>query len=158
MGINSHNQLKLFDFGSVRHRDDEGFAEQVVEDQFAPATCIHYLASGINLIAKANSRVEVQETFNMLKRRKGMVHEAAKDFDQVIQAGWTGNLSSFSSLSTGITDVGNNAAVQQKEFLPEVQPNINYSAIKEDHRWMHEEAYRVGWMAEGYKTPDKIWD
>jgi hypothetical protein len=51
------------------------------------ATCIHFLASGIDLIAKANSRVEVQETLNMLKGGWGLVYETAKDFDEVIQAG-----------------------------------------------------------------------
>jgi serine/threonine protein kinase len=123
MGIDSHNQLRLFDFGSVRHRDDEGFAEQVVEDQFALATCIHFLAYSIDPIAKANSLIEVQQMINILKRGQGMVEEAAKDFDQVIQAGWTGKLSSFSALSRGIFNDGNEA-VQQKEFLSEVQPNF----------------------------------
>ncbi|KAF2732210.1 hypothetical protein EJ04DRAFT_544788 [Polyplosphaeria fusca] len=158
MGIDSHNQVKLFDFGSVRHRDDEGFAEQVVEDQFALAMCIYFLASGIDLLAKSNSRVEVQRTLNMLKRGQGIVDEAARDFDQVIQAGWTGNLSSFSSLSKDITDIGNNVPVQLKEFQPKVHLNLDYSAIAEDHRWMNEEVYRTAWKTEGYDTPDNIWD
>lgn len=158
MGIDDHNQLRLFDFGSVRHCDEEGFAEQVVEDQFALATCIHFLASGIDLIAKANSRIEVQQTLNMLKRGQGIVDEAAKDFEQIIQAGWKGNISHFSSLSKGIADVGSNAVVQPKEFLPKVLPNIDYSAIEEDHRWIDEEVYRAAWKAEGYETPDNIWD
>ena len=159
MGIDGHNRLQLFDFGSVRHRDDEGFAEQVVEDQFALATCIHFLASGIDLIAKANSRVEVQETLNMLKRGRGLVHEAAKDFDEVIQAGWSGNLSSFSSLSKCIADILDKTAVQPaEEFLPEVQPILDHSVMEEDLRWVDERAYRAAWKAKGYEIPGNIWD
>lgn len=158
MGIDGHNQLKLFDFGFVRHRDDEGFAEQVVEDQSALATCIHFLASGIDLIAKANSRAEVQATLNRLKVGQGVVDEAAKDFDQVIQAGWTGNLPRFSSLNKDIAAISNTAAVQLKDFLPDVQPNIDYSTREKDDGWMHEEAYRAAWKAEGYDIPEDIWD
>ena len=159
MGIDGHNQLQLFDLGSVRHCDDEGFAEQVVEDQFALATCIHFLASGIDLIAKTNSRVEVQETLNMLKGGRGIVDEAAKDFDEVIQAGWSGNLSGFSSLSKGIADVRDNTAILPAEdFPPEIQQNLDHSTIKEDHRWIDEKAYRVAWMSKGYEVPDNIWD
>ena len=58
-----------------------------MEDQSGLAICIHFLASGIDLIAKANSRVEVQETLNTLKGGGGLVDEAAKNFDKVIQAG-----------------------------------------------------------------------
>ena len=58
-----------------------------MEDQFALATCMHFLASGIDLVAKANSHVQVQETLNTLKGGQGLVDEAAKDFDKVIQAG-----------------------------------------------------------------------
>ncbi|CBX99317.1 predicted protein [Plenodomus lingam JN3] len=89
----------------------------------------------------------------------GIVDEAAKDFDQVIQAGWTGKLSSFSSLSSGIADVGNNAEVQQEKLpvLPELQ-HLDYLAIEKDHRWMHEEDYRAAWIAEGCEILDQIWD
>ena len=81
MGIDGHNQLQLFDFGSVRHCDDKIFAKQVAEDHFALAICMHFLASDIDLVAKANSRVKLQETLNMLKGGRGLVVEAAKNFD-----------------------------------------------------------------------------
>lgn len=67
MGINENNQLRLFNFGSIRHRDKEGFYKQVLEDHFTLATCIHFLASGVNPVAKASSLAEVQRTFNILK-------------------------------------------------------------------------------------------
>ncbi|KAF2464200.1 uncharacterized protein BDR25DRAFT_381272 [Lindgomyces ingoldianus] len=79
----------------------------------------------------------------MLKSGQGIIDEAAKDFDQVIQAGWTGKLPSFSSLGKVIAGIGKNAAVQSTEFPPGVQPNIDYSAIEKDHRWRGGEAYRA---------------
>jgi serine/threonine protein kinase len=158
MGIDGNNQLQLFDFGSVIHCADEGFAEQVVEDGFALATCIHFLASGVDLLAKANSRSEIEEMLQKLKSGQGIVDEAAKDFEQVIQAGWTGSLSTFSSLRKSMTEYGNNAAVQQNGFLPAVQPNIDFSAIEQDNRWMDEDVYRAAWTANGYETPGHIWE
>ncbi|ORX99128.1 hypothetical protein BCR34DRAFT_495590, partial [Clohesyomyces aquaticus] len=59
--------LRLFNFRSVRHYDEEGFAKQVIEDLFTLATCIYFLAFSINPIIKANSYAKVQETVNMLK-------------------------------------------------------------------------------------------
>lgn len=79
MGIDTHNQLKLFDFGSITHCNDEGFSEQVLEDHFALATCIHFIASGVDPIAKANSHAEVKRIFSTLKDGRGIVDEAAKD-------------------------------------------------------------------------------
>ncbi|KAF1917370.1 hypothetical protein BDU57DRAFT_528013 [Ampelomyces quisqualis] len=158
IGIDAHKQLQLFDFGSVRHRDDVGYTEQVVEDQFALATCIHFLASGIDLVAKAKSRVEARATLNMLKGGRAVVYEAAKEFEKVIQAGWAGDLPDFSSLSKGIGGFRDHTAVQLEEFSPDVQLNIDYSRIEEDYRWKEENSYRAAWKAKGYEVPDNIWD
>jgi hypothetical protein len=51
-GIDCHDQLKLFDFGAIRHRTEESFHVQVVRDHFILATCIHFLASVIDPLAK----------------------------------------------------------------------------------------------------------
>ncbi|KAF1966859.1 hypothetical protein BU23DRAFT_661387 [Bimuria novae-zelandiae CBS 107.79] len=79
MGIDSHNQLKLFDFGSITHCNDEGFSEQVLDDHFALATCIHFIVSGVDPIAKANSYAKVQQVLSTLKGGQGIVDEAARD-------------------------------------------------------------------------------
>lgn len=34
LGVDGNNQLKLFDFGSIMHRDDENYYNQVVQDHF----------------------------------------------------------------------------------------------------------------------------
>jgi hypothetical protein len=52
LGIDYNNQLKLFDFGSVMRCDDDNFHNQVLEDHFNLATCLHFLASGIDPLAK----------------------------------------------------------------------------------------------------------
>jgi len=156
MGIDSHNQLHLFDFGSVTRCDDEGFSEQVLEDHFALATCIHFIASGVDPIAKANSYAEVKRIHSTLKGGQGIVDGAARDFQEVIQAGWTGAVSSFSSLMKGIADIGDNSGDQPD--VPETQSDVNYLTIEEDPRWMNEGAYRAAWKARGYETPDDIWN
>jgi serine/threonine protein kinase len=156
MGIDSQNQLQLFDFGSVMHCDDEGFSEQVLEDHFALATCIHFLASGVDPIAKANSSAEVQQIHSTLKGGYGIVEEAARDFEKVIQAGWTGAVSSFASLRRSIGGIGD-SLVNQSD-LPEAQSDVDHLTIEEDPRWMNEETYRVAWQAQGYETPEDLWN
>jgi serine/threonine protein kinase len=156
MGINSHDQLQLFDFGSVMHCDDEGFSEQVLEDHFALATCIHFIASGVDPIAKANSYAEVQRVHSTLKGGQGIVDEEARDFRKVIQEGWTGAVSSFSSLKKGIADIGDDMVDQSG--LSEAQSDVDHLTLEEDPRWMNEEAYRAAWQAQGYETPDDVWN
>jgi hypothetical protein len=88
LGTDCSGQLKVFDFGSVARHDDD-FQSQVLEDHFTLATCIHFLASGPNTIAGAESRAEFERILSELEGGNGVVDEAAKDFEKVIQAGWT---------------------------------------------------------------------
>ncbi|OAL44956.1 hypothetical protein IQ07DRAFT_549342 [Pyrenochaeta sp. DS3sAY3a] len=156
IGIDSYNQLQLFDFGSVTHCDDEGFSEQVVEDHFGLATCIHFIASGVDPIAKANSYAEVKRVFSALKEGQGSINEAAKDFEKVIQAGWTGAASTFSALWEDVANIGDNWVDHPN--LPKTRSDVDHPTIEEDPQWMNEDAYRAAWKAEGYETPDDIWN
>lgn len=165
MGIDGNNRLRLFDFGSIRHRDEEGFYEQVLEDHFTLATCIHFLASGVDPVAKANSLAEVRRTFSILKGGKGVVDEAARDFEEVIQAGWIGvprPASSFSQLRKAIAgivgQIGGNGVHQSEDPSSSSQLACDDLVVEEDTRWMDEEDYRAACKAEGYETPDDIWN
>lgn len=71
MGIDSSHRLKLFDFGSIVHRDGVDFDEQVLEDRFKLATCIHFLASGVDSLAKAESFTQLGQTIRDLKEGNG---------------------------------------------------------------------------------------
>jgi serine/threonine protein kinase len=155
MGIDDHNHLKIFDFGAIRHCNDEDFDEQVLEDHFALATCIHFLASGVDPFAKANSRTEVQQTFSTLRGGQGIVDEAAKDFEKIIQAGWTGAVSKFASVPKPVSGTRSND--QPTESFSEAFIVLDHLVLEEDPRWMNEEAYRAAWEAAGYEVPDDIW-
>ncbi|KAF1945349.1 hypothetical protein EJ02DRAFT_316471, partial [Clathrospora elynae] len=72
-----------------------------------------------------------------------VVDEAAKDFQEVIQAGWTGAVSSFSYLRRIIANIGTDAANQPKESLSEVQLVLDRLMVEKDSRWIDEEAYRA---------------
>jgi hypothetical protein len=158
MGIDVNNQLRLFDFGSVMQRDQEGFHEQVLKDHFSVATCIHYLASGEDLVAKATSYSEVKETLEMLKSGQGTVKPEAKEFEEVIQGGWTGApaASTFSLLYKTVAEI-----VQQlngdKENEILTGPEIYHDDVllEKDTRWLCEEDYRAVRKAEGFETPDE---
>ncbi|KAF2276153.1 uncharacterized protein EI97DRAFT_433567 [Westerdykella ornata] len=165
MGIDGNNQLRLFDFGSIRHRDDEGYHEQVLEDHFTLATCIHFLASGVDPIAKATSLAEVRQTFSILKGGQGAVDEAAREFEEVIQAGWTGvapATSSFSQLRKTIVGIIRQINANSVDHTGDPFRSSQWApddfAAEEDSRWMDEEDYRAACKAEGYETPDNIWN
>jgi serine/threonine protein kinase len=165
IGIDGNNQLRLFDFGSVRHYDEEGFYEQVLEDHFTLATCIHFLASGIDPVAKANSLVEVRRTFEILKGGQGVVDEAARDFEEVIRAGWTGvsrSASSFSQLRkvvAGIIGDVDSSKVHQFEEKPSSDSQLVCDSwvVEKETRWMDEDEYCAAWKAKGYEIPDNVW-
>jgi hypothetical protein len=82
------------------HRDDEEISAQAKEHQ---------------LLWK----------LHRLKRGQDFVDEAAKNLDKAMQAGRTGTLSDFSSLLKDVSDVGNSAMHQQKEFLPGLRLNLD---------------------------------
>lgn len=90
MGIDFNHRLMLFDFGSIVHREDVDFDEQILEDRFKLAACIHFLASGVDPFAKAESFTQLRQNIRDLKKGKGVVDEAAKDFEVIIQEHWTG--------------------------------------------------------------------
>jgi len=156
MGIDINNQLQLFDFGSVMQRDKEGFDEQVLEDHFFVATCIHYLASGENLVAKATSHSEVKRTLEMLKTGQGTVKPEAKEFEEVIQAGWTGAATTFSLLCKTVTDIVQQSSSNKKNGIS-ANPQLYCDdvALEQDTRWLCEEDYRAARMAEGFDIPEE---
>jgi len=161
MGIDDNNRLRLFDFGSIRQHDEEGFDEQVLEDHFWLATCIYFLASGVDPIAKANSSKEVQETLRRLKGGLGTVETTAKEFEEVIQAGWTGALltTSFSAVRKAVAEIVQKTSSSSEdcrlEDLSTSYP-LTYDddvAIERDLRWMDEEGYRTSCQEMGFPTP-----
>jgi hypothetical protein len=88
IGVDHENQLKLFDFGSIVHYDED-FDEQVLEDHSSLATCIHFLASGVDPLAEAHNVADLYRIRQDLKQGTAVVQEAARDLQEVIQAGWT---------------------------------------------------------------------
>jgi len=164
IGIDENDQLVIFDFGSTRHRDDEDYWEQVLQDHFALATCIHFLASGIDPIAKARSLLELRQIINTLKTGHGVVNEAAKTFEDVIQAGWTmipRPASSFSQLRKNVSHITIVESGHQSnerctsELLLACDEVV---VVEKEERWLDEQDYRAAWQSKGYETPFGIWD
>jgi len=156
MGIDVNNQLQLFDFGSIMQQDEEYFDEQVLQDHFSMATCIHYLASGEDLLAKATSYQEVQNTLEMLKGGQGTVKPEAKEFEAIIQAGWTGApvASTFSLLRKTVADIVQSSSNERKKISADPQLYCDDVALEEDSRWLCEGDYRAARIAEGFEAPD----
>lgn len=156
MGIDFHRRLKLFDFGFIVHRDDPDFDQQVLEDRFKLATCIHFLASGVDFLAKAESFTQLRQTIRDLKEGKGIINEAAKEFKGIIQEGWTGQLRS--ALADIQKDIAPNRRCHPEDkSLLDLHFASDYDwVVKEEPRWMNEEDYRAAWKKKGFESPGDI--
>jgi serine/threonine protein kinase len=164
MGIDYNGQLKLFDFGSVTHRDEDNFQNQVLDDHFNLAICIHFLASGIDHLARAESLADLKRIRRELERGIGAVDKEAKDFEKVIQAGWTRltrSPSSFSQLRKNVADITGN--ITANGFYSPLKGYTSSSSVNSDElperepRWMDEKDYRAAWERKGFDVPADIW-
>ncbi|KAE9983195.1 hypothetical protein BLS_004824 [Venturia inaequalis] len=159
LGIDKHHNLRLFDFGSIIHYREEGFKEQVVEDHFKLATCIHFLASGIDPFANVNSYAEVKQITNSLRRGEGVVHSAASFFEETIQAGWTGaTASNFSQLRESVASIIGSSDFDQEYVRPEVAiAYYDVSALEKQLSWLDKQEYCAAWKAIGFEVPHENW-
>lgn len=89
IGIGHDNRLKIFDFGSAAHKDDEDFEHQIVEDQSNLATCIFYLASGIDPFAEVKSSADINRVQRDLQEARIIFPAGAERFQGVIEACWS---------------------------------------------------------------------
>lgn len=127
-------------------------------------TCIHYLASGVDLIATINSIVEHRRIIRALKNGRGVVDAAARDFEELIQAGWVmvpRPAGSYSQLREAIASIVGQSSVGRARpnigSSPGVRKACDGVVVEEDSRWMDEKDFRVACQAQGYETPDDIW-
>jgi serine/threonine protein kinase len=160
LGVDRNGQLKLFDFGSITHKNDEDFDEQVLDDHFSLASCIHFLASGIDPLAKAESAADFQRIRSDLERGTAFVEEAARDLQQVIQAGWMRiprSSSSFSRLQETVADIigasvvnGSSPPYSDPSDFELSCPDLLLTQAERDLRWMDQEDYRTAWKEKGY--------
>lgn len=159
LGIDEHHNLRLFDFGSIIHCQEEGYKEQVMEDHFKLATCIHFLASGIDPFANVRSYAEVKQITNDLKRGEGVVDSTASVFEETIQAGWTGaTASNFSQLRQSVASAMSSSDWDQEDVKPEVATaHYDVSALEKQPSWLDKQEYCAAWKAIGYEVPHEKW-
>ncbi|QDS76090.1 hypothetical protein FKW77_006189 [Venturia effusa] len=159
VGIDRHHNLRLFDFGSVIHCQEAGFREQVMEDYFKLTTCIHFLASGIDPFANVRSYAEVKQITNDLKRGEGVVHSSASMFEEIIQAGWTGQTASdFSQLRQSIASEIGSSDWNQEDVGPEVDTApYDVSTLEKQLSWLDKQEYCAAWEEMGYEVPHENW-
>lgn len=89
IGIGHDNRLKIFDFGSAVHKEDEDFEYQILEDQSNLATCIFFLASGIDPFAEVKCSADVHRVHRDLQEGRILFPARAARFQGVIEACWS---------------------------------------------------------------------
>ena len=155
IGIDKRNQLQLYDFGSIMQCDEEGFKDQVLKDHSGLATCIHFLACGIDPFARVDSHVELRQRQAELRNGQGVVEDAARDFDQVIQAGWRQVPAAlpFSELRKIIACIigdDTRATCQLDSDFTSLGLFCNDIVAEKQKMWLDEAEYRTAWTAKGY--------
>ena len=163
IGIDEQSQLKIFDFGSIVHRDDEGFHEHLLDDHFTLASTIHFLASGVDPLAKAESLSDLRRIENELRQGTAVIEEGARVLEQVIQAGWSRlprTAASFSKLQEIVTntirhDLSCISQIRSENLSSphSICPHSFLRDLHEEPRWMNEEDYRFTWMEKGCNLP-----
>ncbi|KAI9843692.1 MAG: hypothetical protein M1837_006160 [Sclerophora amabilis] len=160
MGVDRRSQLKLYDFGSIVHKDEENFHLCVLDDHFSLANTIHFLASGVDPLAKADSLPDLRRIEADLREGTAAVEEEARDLEQVIQDGWRRiprSKSGFSDLRKIVAEMIGHDSTQG---LPHRPDNLSLEVTSphpflsdEEPQWMNEEEYRIAWMEKGYTLP-----
>jgi hypothetical protein len=139
----------MFNFGSISHRSKEAFNQQVLNDLITLATCIHLLASSIDLYNRASNSAEFRKIKGKLKQGQGVVDKAAKDFESIIQ---TGGITTCSSLRDSVTSVYVNTEVFLENLIfKNIRLDFADLPPGEDHRLMDGKEYSEAWEIASYE-------
>lgn len=159
IGIGHDNRLKIFDFGSAVHSEDEDFEHQILEDRSNLATCIYFLASGIDPFAEAKSVADINRIRQDLQQGKFPFPAAAKRFQGVIEACWSQKrFNSIKHLKITVADILEIQTASKSG--PSVAANSSLDPLLErfirEEGWMNEEEYCIAWTKKGFKIPSII--
>ncbi|KAI9796590.1 MAG: hypothetical protein M1825_000607 [Sarcosagium campestre] len=163
MGIDRGGHLKVYDFGSVVHRDDEGFDVQVLDDHFSLANAIRYLAAGVDPLSKATSYSKFRQIEDELRQGNAAVEDEARDLEQVIRAGWRRvpqSAPSFTKLEKHVADIRENDIIIRSQSPSETPLNLGgdlplkfLGETEKEPQWIDEDTYSAAWVAKGYTLP-----
>jgi len=161
MGVDHENRLKIFDFGSAVHVSGGDFGHQILEDQFDLATCIFFLASGIDPFAEAQSFADLNRVRQDLQQCKYPFPAAAKRFQGVVEACWSQRQpTSFKQLRQAAADVtGISELRATRIWVSQVaNPSLDLllGRLHREEGWMNEEEYRSAWSHAGFKVPPLV--
>lgn len=157
MGIDHENRLKIFDFGSAVHVKDQDFGHQILEDQFDLATCIFFLASGIDPFAEAQSFADLNRTRQDLQQCRFPFPAAAKKYQAVIEACWSQKQpKSFKQLRQAVADISGVLvpSISGTGLSQVANPSLGslLERLTREEGWMSEEEYRIAWSKAGFKV------
>ncbi|KAK5190404.1 hypothetical protein LTR99_003876 [Exophiala xenobiotica] len=161
MGVDHENRLKIFDFGSAVHVSGGEFGHQILEDQFDLATCIFFLASGIDPFAEAQSFADLNRVRQDLQQCKYPFPAAAQRFQGVIEACWSQRQpTSFKQLRQAVADVTGISELRATRIWVSQAANpsldLLLGRLRREEGWMNEEEYRSAWSNAGFKVPPLV--
>lgn len=148
-------RLKIFDFGSAVHHSDEDFSDQILEDQSRLATCIYFLASGIDPFAEVQSFADIKRIRQSLQQGAIPFPAAAKRVQPVLEDCLSRKRSnSFKHLKQTVSGILGAQTVRQ--LAPSLTMNrswgteLSLERFARDERWLNEEDYRIAWSSKGF--------
>lgn len=90
IGIDGNDCLKLFDFGNATSKMDDTFQHMLEKDHSGLATCLYFLLTGVDPLAKAKDWSEVRYIQRDLSEGRFDIMPEAIILRKVILDGWTG--------------------------------------------------------------------
>lgn len=164
IGIDDNGCLKLFDFGNTTSKMDDSFQNTLKKDHSGLATCLYFLLSGVDPIAKAKDWSEVRCIQRELCEGRYSIVSEAIILREVIVDGWTGvaafrTFGETREIVEGIIGVGddkNPSAPKDFRTMEAVCVGWLNTATVESF-WLTEEQYREKWKFLGYDTEEGKW-
>ena len=163
IGIDVNDSLKLFDFGNATSSMDDNFKQELKKDNLGLATCIYFLLSGVDPMAKAKDLEEIRYLQMELSKGRYSIAPEAIILTEVILDGWTGvaALRTFRETRAiveaiiGAGDNSNSPAPKYFGTMKAVCENRLKTANAES-LWLTEEQYREKWRKLGYVVEEGI--
>ncbi|RVX67716.1 hypothetical protein B0A52_07839 [Exophiala mesophila] len=169
IGIDNDNHVKLFDFGSAVHYQDEDYQDQIRDDQFTLATCIYFLATGEDSFDQAETTASVKSIRKSLQQGTFDLAPAANKFRHLLQGCWSQKESwSFKELKLMVSEIlgeqmmmeddPKTTTTTQPPFpattnqLPgsSVSTWVSLEQFPREEAWLNEEQYRIAWTKLGF--------
>ncbi len=166
IGIDDNDCLKMFDFGSATHKEDDTFNYTSEKDHTGLSTCLYFLLSGVDPLANAKNWDEVRCIQRELSEGRYNTVPEAGILREVIVDGWTEGATRRTFGETrkvveGIIGGGDDATLHPhplKDYRTmEAVCETWLDTVSVEPHWLTEQQYHAKLKSLGYDVEEGLW-